>query len=514
MSGRLNRLWVSGVVALCLSLGIGRSVMAAGAAPDDQDKLARLEALLDAQQKKIQALEQQVAATRQQDVDQARTEEMKKQIRAILSEQEFRESLMPSTLQAGYDKGFFIRSSDDKFLLKFNGQFQFRWTYYQTQERNRYLAPGFKRHDRSGFDVARMRFRFSGHAYTKDLTYLVELDMSSPSQYDTRLYYGWVNYRFLDEFQIKAGVFRVASTRANFGATTLMQFVEYPMMDAVFGFNNGLGVRLWGQLFKKKVEYYVDVVNTLNTPNTQTITTDEDRYTNGHDNNPAILARVVWHALAGQCSVPIDDDKHFDTLSDIECHTQPALDFGMHYAFDENYQDVGTGTLRIPYPRRTLFRKGGFGLTSAEGLQINQFGVDAAFKYMGFSVTGEYVIRILDVRNADHLPFTPLWRLTQDGSTVTQHGAYVQCGYFLPIPGLEKKLEIVGRVGGVSTLSGDQEGTWDYGGGLNYYIDGHRVKLQTDVTKVSEAPISNSAYSLANVNDDVLVWRVQLQVAF
>ena len=58
------------------------------------------------------------------------------------------------------------------------------------------------------------------------------------------------------------------------------------------------------------------------------------------------------------------------------------------------------------------------------------------------------------------------------------------------------------------------EGTWDYGGGLNYYIQGHKVKIQTDVTKVSEVPISNSQYSLANVNDDALIWRVQLQVAF
>ena len=124
------------------------------------------------------------------------------------------------------------------------------------------------------------------------------------------------------------------------------------------------------------------------------------------------------------------------------------------------------------------------------------------------------MLRIQDVRNSDHRPFTPLYLLTGNESTDTQQGAYVQCGYFLPIPGLEKKLEIVGRVGGVSTLAGKQHGDWDYGGGLNYYIDGHRVKLQTDITKVTEAPISAPAYSMANVNDSILVWRVQLQVAF
>ena len=70
------------------------------------------------------------------------------------------------------------------------------------------------------------------------------------------------------------------------------------------------------------------------------------------------------------------------------------------------------------------------------------------------------------------------------------------------------------RVGGISVLNGGQEGTWEYAAGLNYYIEGNSVKLQTDVTKVSEVPISSSSHSLANVNDDALIWRIQLQFAF
>jgi hypothetical protein len=90
----------------------------------------------------------------------------------------------------------------------------------------------------------------------------------------------------------------------------------------------------------------------------------------------------------------------------------------------------------------------------------------------------------------------------------------VQLGYFLPIPGLEKKLEVAARAGGISALANGQEGTWEYGAGLNYYIQGHNVKLQTDVNKVTEVPVTSSSNSLANVNDDALIWRVQLQLAF
>jgi hypothetical protein len=121
----------------------------------------------------------------------------------------------------------------------------------------------------------------------------------------------------------------------------------------------------------------------------------------------------------------------------------------------------------------------------------------------------------VDVRRANRGAFsTPLWLLTNDDSTTVMHGAYAQAGYFLPIPGLEDKLELVARVGGISVNTAHQEGSWEYAGGLNYYLEGNRVKLQTDFTKIYEAPISSGYQSLANVNDDALIWRVQLQVAF
>jgi hypothetical protein len=505
MSGRQVSLWLLAT----LVGGLAISVAAADEpTPQQTEQLARMQAVLEAQQAKISGLEQQLASAARADMDAARLDEMKQQIREVLSEQQFRESLMPSVVQAGYDKGFFIKSSDDKFKMKFNGQFQFRYTYYQAQKRNQYLSPGLERHDRSGFDFARARLRISGNAYTKDLTYLMEFDMSSPGAYDSTLLYGWFNYRFMDEFQMKAGIFRLASTRADFGSTSTMQFPEYPMTNAIFGMNRGTGLRLWGKLLKGRGEYYLDIVNSLWSATTQTITTDEQQLASGHDNNPAILFRTVWAILEGTTQYP-EGDKDLTAPSDMEIHTTPALNAGFHYAYTSDYND---GTVRVPFPRRDW--PGGFGLTTSQGLQFHQFGLDAGFKYEGFSLTGEYIVRIQDVTAADHAPFAPLFLATGDSSTNAAQGAYVQAGYFLPIPGWERKFELVTRIGGTSAIANGQEGQWDYAGGFNYYIDGHRIKLQTDVTKVTEAPISYPTYSLANVNDSALIWRVQLQVAF
>lgn len=507
MSVRLFRVCLLGTVAVGV---LASPVFADADAAGREADVARLEALLQAQQNKIEALEQQVSAAAQADTDRQRVEEMRRQIREVLSEEEFRGEMMPSTLQAGYDNGFFIRSNDDKFKIKFNGLMQLRYTYYATRSENHYLSPGMRRSDRSGIDGSRIRMKIGGHAYTKDLTYLFELDMSQGGAYDVRVQYAWANYRFVDEFQIRAGVFLTGGTRANQGSTATMQFVEYPMIGAVFGLGRGTGISFWGNLMEGQGRYSLDIVNTLSNPATRTITTDETIFGAGHDNNPAVIFRTVWAILGGHCLHP-DDSGDWVAPCDMALHDEPALNVGFHYAFNEDWHD---GSLRLPYERDSFFWPGGFGLVTSEGVQINQFGLDMGFKYMGFSMTAEYIARMLDVRSADGPPYTPLYLATGDGSTTVQHGGYVQCGYFLPIPGWERKFEIVGRIGGLWATHGGEEGTFTYAGGLNYYIEGHNVKLQTDVTKVSEVPISNSGYSLANVNDDALVWRVQLQVAF
>lgn len=473
------------------------------------DELGKLRALLEAQQREISELRQQVASAASQDVDAQRTEAMKQQIRAVLSETEFREQLMGSTLQAGYDKGFFIRSSDDKFMMKFSGLLQFRWTHYATRSDNRYLLPGFERDDRTGFDMQRVRFDVDGYAYDKNLSYHIGFKSDAPQNGNWVLDTAWIDYKFADEFQMRFGQFGLASTRTAGQKGSTQQFVDKSVVDAVFGLGTGVGIRMFGQLFGKRLDYYFDVVNSTsddgNTAAGHTITNDPAQL----DGNPAILFRTVWHALGD------DPGKHFVAESDVDFTQNPALDFGFHYAFNDDQYD--TITTRIPVPRIRPFNiDGGFALVSTNGLQINQFGFDTAFKWNGLSLTGEYILRIVDPRRAswNNNPLSAWYIVSGDRSTTVQHGAYVQLGYFLPIPGMEKKLEWVARVGGISALAERQEGTWEYATGMNYYIDGNNIKLQADMARIYEAPTTSSYSSLANVNDDALVFRVQLQLAF
>jgi len=476
---------------------------------DSGGQVARLEAQLQAQQQQLEALQQQVAAASAQAEDAQRVEAMKQQIREVLSEAEFRESLMPSMLQAGYDKGFFIKSSDDNFLLKINGVVQLRWTHYATRADNRWTFPRLQRNDRTGFEMQRIRVGLSGHAYSPDLTYNVVMDAGTPLGYTFRPYYAYVNYRFCDAFQFRGGIMRIQSTRTQVLDDTTLQFPDRNTVDAVFGLGRGMGVQFWGKLLDNRVEYYLQVLNALNSPYNRVITVDNPAQPTGTemDANPALVFRTVWHALGE------GDGSDFQDWGDLQFHETPGLDLGFHYAFNEDEGDLATTMIPYPAPRR-IFNLGGFGLTNTHGCQINQFGFDAHFKYQGFSAVSEYMLRIVDPRRAGRMPFSNWWLFTGQGDTTVQHGAFVQLGYFLPIPGLDKKLEAVARVGGISTLANGQEGTWEYAAGLNYYIEGNNVKLQADVTKVTEVPITSNYSSLANVNDDALFFRVQLQVAF
>lgn len=492
----------AGVVCLSLlSIAPGR---AQGPLIGDpfEARIERLEARLKTQQQRVSELERAVSSASPMDVERSRAEALKQQIREVLRESGFQERLFPSTLAAGYDAGFFLRSTDDTFLIRFNGLLQFRFTHYDAQSRNRYLLPRLEREDRTGFDLNRIRFWISGNVYAPELTYYLQWGADAGGAYDAALYYAWFNFRFADALQVRFGIFDLSSTRNTFNDDATQHFVDRPLFDAVYGLGAGLGARIWGQSANRRLDYYLDVVNSTsdgeNTATGRTITPDPAE----RDSTPAILFRTVWHALGD------DPAALWAEESDRAGSASPALDFGFHYAFNDDQGDAAT--TRLPIPRSRAPAVGDFELTTVNATQINQFGFDSAFKFRGFSLIGEYALRLIDPRRGD----APFALLTGQDSTVAQHGAVLSGGYFLPIPGLERQLELVARVGGMSALAEDREGTWEYAAGLNYFVEGESVKLQADVTRINQVPITSSYSSLANVNDDALIIRIQMQVAF
>jgi phosphate-selective porin OprO/OprP len=275
-----------------------------------------------------------------------------------------------------------------------------------------------------------------------------------------------------------------------------LMFVDRSLPSELFSAGRSMGLMLHGGLFDRKLDYYLAVTNGLNN-NLDSV--DDPDAANELDTNPAVTARAVWHAMYDQLG------KDFLTESDITYHKKPALDFGTSFAFNKNVGDEHNVFLPFSIPDAVRVGPGGFGLVpDTEGTDITQWGADAAFKYLGFSVQAEYFLRMINSStNASD------WFLaTTDGGSTHQQGAYVQAGYFI----VPEKLELAARVGGVWDFADDN--MWEYSAGVNYYIRGNNLKLQADFTRVYEAPIADNVIEFMNQNDDMTLFRVQLQASF
>jgi len=490
------------VVALAVALLVGGSA-AFGQQADLSQKVKELESLVKAQQQQIATLQQQLQQVQAGSLEQMRVEEIKKVMQELMGQAEFREKLLEGALNAGYKDGFFIKSGDD-FMLKINGRVQMRYTFYNKQSRNLDTGSallGQITDDRSGVEIERLRLTFSGYMIEPNLTYLIELQggtdvADGAGGHDARIRYAWINYKFNEMAQVKIGLFKLPFGRQETTSSKYLMLVDRSLANEMFNLDRSPGIMLHGALCDGTVEYAAALSNGFRNADSAF---DNPDATNALDQNPAITARVVWHALYDELGEDFIDE------SDLAYHKKPVLDVGLSFAYVDDNGDAAGLVLPYSIPDALRVWPTGYGLVgSTNGLNITQFGADAAFKYMGFACQAEWFVRMIDVS----WNLAPWLLATGSDDTVHQQGAYVQAGYFI----VPEKLEVVARLGGVWDI--DEDSTWEYAGGVNYYLKGHNLKLQADVTKITELPVTSRNANFINQNDDILMWRIQLQAAF
>src|ERR1051325_5869414 len=111
------------LLTLCILCWCGPLFASAQESPPSdaaEARLRRLQAQFEASSRRLDELQKRAQLVSADGVKPDRTEAIKQQIREVLSEREFRESLMPAVTTAGYKDGFYIHSSDDLFSMKIN----------------------------------------------------------------------------------------------------------------------------------------------------------------------------------------------------------------------------------------------------------------------------------------------------------------------------------------------------------------------------------------------------------
>ena len=314
------------------------------------------------------------------------------------------------------------------------------------------------------FELTRNFIQLSGYALDPRLQFTANI--FSSTAINNTVYLGWINYRFNRAFDLRAGNWIVPGTREWLESFRYTLGADRLMATTFFRPNISPGVWAQGEPFDN-VHYVAMVANSLN------------RFNQGVDRIGTSIAfggTVWWEPMGPFGPGP----------SDIEHHPRLSPRLGTSFAFSRE-SNQGFGATENGNPEDTilrlsdgtpLFRPGalapGVELSKAN---VNLWALDAALKYRGFTLSGEYFLRWLDGFDyrGGELPMDSLF----------DHGALLQTAYFV-IPG---RLEGFARS---SFVSGRFGGGYEVGGGVNWYLRASRDwRMTFEVLNVNRSPAQN-----------------------
>ncbi len=329
------------------------------------------------------------------------------------------------------------------------------------------------------FLVRRARLKFDGFAYSPKLSYKIELglsnrDMSGASQFTGNapryIYDAVVMWNFYQNFELWFGQTKLPGNIERVISSGDLQQVNRSLLNRNFNIDRDMGFQLRHH-FNLTEKFLVREKLALSQGEGRNVVTGN---LGGHQ----YTARLELLPLGS-----FTDNSEYGG-SDLEREATPKLMLAVTY--DTNQDAVKTRSNQGSYMENDL----GFFETD-----INTIFVDAMFKYSGFSFMGEYAHRTADDPVARNSDGTLTGAIVQVGN-----GLNLQTGYLFTT-----NWEVSGRFTKIKldkdiTGRNQQE---QYTLGLSKYIVGHKLKIQTDLSYLSE----DSAI-------DELMLRLQVELHF
>lgn len=399
--------------------------------------------------------------------------------KGVITEADYKEITKSKPITYLPGKGFTFASDDERFKLSVGGRVQARYSYTDLEDNS-------KSPDTSKWEVRRMKLWLSGNAYSKNLTYLFQADFTQGSS-SKLLEHAYLNYRLLDELQVLAGQTKVPFGRQWLNSSGSQQFVDRSLASDAFRPGYDAGVKLSGDILNGLTTYELGIYGGAG----------QSTARSASDN--AYAARVTVNPFG----------KMAYSESDMDNSAKPLLSIGGNYyrnTLAATYTPAVTNdpatianeakpaSTSLESNNVTLAGSSGWlgkGLTtftSSEKINIDTFGADAAFKWHGASIQGEYLLGQADGRKSD--------------KTLRAHGFYAQAGYFI----IPKTLEAAFRYSYVDPNRDKSNDIMrETAGAISWYFDKHNLKLQGDVTNLHDQSKGRS---------DDLTYRLQAQVTF
>ena len=406
--------------------------------------------------------------------------------KGVITEEDYKEVTKVKPFDYTLGKGFTFTTPDEKFQLTLGGRLQFRYTFTD------FDINSSTKSDISQWDAKRIRMIAQGYAYSKDLTYKLEFDLRqlASSTANKGLIETYLNYRLIDEAQIKVGQYKTPFSRQELTSDGALQFVDRSIVVDAFKPTYDIGAMLNGKIANGLAYYYAGVFGGAGQTSTRS------------SNDNMFVARAVVNPLGDVAYSEADLDGSPKPLLSIGANyfkntvnkTTPAagatLDSVANYAAAASSSAPGSGGWL-----GKGFSKAGFSTTATDKFDVDSYGADLAFKWMGFSLQGEYLLGQADAHSTGHL--------------LRAQGFYAQTGYMI----IPKTLEVAYRY---SYLDPDRDMANDHIieniGAVSYYFNKHNLKLQADVGNIHTQ--GNQTVAGVKQPTDDMQYRVQAQIIF
>jgi hypothetical protein len=491
--------------------------------------------------RELNALKARIAELESQQHENWMTKERESQIRGIVEDvlkDSRTRSQFADGVDVGYKDGFYIQTADKNYKLTIGGLVQIRYEFTQSTANNSGTfpprtigaatttpnSPG----NSSGLSIRRARVNFAGNVFTPDLTYKLEGDFYGGNYVNSVGVSGtggtvpaassggftvtdaFVAYRFNDQFKVRAGSYKAPFAKAELASDPLLQTMERTEVLSPFDPVRAIGVSLYGDIIKDKLQYEVSMNNGGN--GNLYRRPDTIGGLANIDNRPAFYGRVQWAGAGKIADFADESDMRTDNRDFVWL-------LGGAAGYESQNADIGS----FPSPQSTTTipglsngTSGGFAGSYPLNGDLFRGTLDWSAKYQGLSFNTAAYFQQVNANpgrtgtTSSTTPTTGPFGASK--SSFFQWGTYAQVGYFvLPLKN-GKGLELVARAGLLGTEGYLNLGEF-YTIGANYYIYGQSFKIQSDLTYTPEAAYTDAASALFQNTHDITA-RVQLQLKF
>ena len=307
-------------------------------------------------------------------------------------------------------------------------------------------------------------FRYLGYIWTSNV---------SQGQLAQVVVAGNLTYKFNEHFNLGVGIGSLPGTRSTSGNFPFWLGADNRLISDEF-FRPSYTTGIWANgIITNGLNYYVMLGNNLSQ-----LGVDAGQLGNKLDTWSMMLA---WMPTTGEYGF-------MKSFGDFDKHENPATMFSLHFTTSDEDRQNQPGTEAIDNVQIRLsdgsiiFTPRLFGENiSITDVQYKMLSFDAGVKYMGFSLEGEYYLRMLNNFRGfgvEDLPF----------SEMTDNGFQLQASSMI----IDKKLQLY--LSG-SKIFGDYGNPWDGRFGANWYLfENQAVRVNGEVIYLNNSPVG--AFSL------------------